>query len=52
MHLCNEVLERIDTLLGDEDDWVAVMATAACELHHSFGYFHWTGFYRVVKVRE
>ncbi|MBA2661287.1 MAG: GAF domain-containing protein [Bradymonadaceae bacterium] len=42
------VLERIEALLADEDDWTAAMATVACELHHGFGYFHWTGFYRVV----
>ena len=40
------VLARIDALLQDEPDWVAAMATVACELHHAFEYFHWTGFYR------
>ncbi len=25
------------------------MATVACELHHYFPHFHWTGFYRVVE---
>jgi len=25
------------------------MATVACELHHAFPYFDWTGFYRVVE---
>ncbi len=39
-------LQRIDALLEGEDDWVSAMATVACELHHSFAYFHWTGFYR------
>ena len=29
-----------------EADWVAAMATVACELHAAFAYFHWTGFYR------
>ena len=24
------------------------MATVACELHHAFPHFHWTGFYRAV----
>lgn len=28
-----------------EDDWVARMSTVACVLHHTFEYFHWTGFY-------
>lgn len=43
-----EVRQAIDSLLEDEDDWVSAMATVACELHHAFAYFHWTGFYRVV----
>lgn len=43
-----EVRAAIDSLLEHEDDWVSAMATVACELHHGFGYFHWTGFYRVV----
>jgi GAF domain-containing protein len=33
-------------LPAGEDDWVAAMATVACELHSAFSYFHWTGFYR------
>jgi L-methionine (R)-S-oxide reductase len=37
---------RIEGLLEDEDDWVSAMATVACELHHGFDHFHWTGFYR------
>ena len=43
-----EVYQRIDSLLEDENDWIAAMATVACELHNSFGHFHWTGFYRTV----
>ncbi len=43
-----EVRRAIDSLLEGEDDWVSAMATVACELHHAFDYFHWTGFYRVV----
>jgi L-methionine (R)-S-oxide reductase len=38
--------EDMVSILEDEPDWVAAMATAACELHHRFRYFHWTGFYR------
>ncbi len=41
-----EVRMRIEGLLEDEDDWVSAMATVACELHHGFDHFHWTGFYR------
>ena len=43
-----EVRAVIESLLEDEDDWVSAMATVACELHHAFDYFHWTGFYRVI----
>lgn len=43
------VFKRIDALLEDETDWIAAMATVACELHHAFDYFHWTGFYRAVS---
>jgi L-methionine (R)-S-oxide reductase len=42
------VTRRIESLLDGEDDWVCAMATVVCELHHSFDYFDWTGFYRVV----
>lgn len=42
------VRASIDALLEDEDDAVAAMSTVVCELHHAFGYFHWTGFYRTV----
>jgi len=41
--------ERITALIAGENDPIAVMATVACELHHSFDYFDWTGFYRVVS---
>ncbi|HET6566948.1 MAG TPA: GAF domain-containing protein [Rhodothermales bacterium] len=41
------VLGRIRGLLEGEDDWIAAMATVACELHQAFESFHWTGFYRV-----
>jgi L-methionine (R)-S-oxide reductase len=44
-----EVLKRIDALLEGEDDWIAAMVTVACELHHAFDHFHWTGFYRAVS---
>ena len=35
-------------LTAGEDDLVALMATGACEVHHSDDRFDWTGFYRVV----
>ncbi len=39
---------RIAALTEGETDSVALMATVACELHHSDERFDWTGFYRVV----
>lgn len=45
----SEVLKRLDALLEDEDDWIAAMATVACELHNAFDHYHWTGFYRAVS---
>ena len=39
---------RIRALCAGETDEVALMATVACELHHSDDRFDWTGFYRVV----
>ena len=33
-------------LLAGEDDFIAALATVACELHHAFSHFDWTGFYR------
>jgi len=40
------VRERLTALLEGEDDFIATQATVACELHHAFAYFDWTGFYR------
>ena len=39
---------RIRALTEGEEDTVALMATLACEIHHSDERFDWTGFYRVV----
>ena len=39
---------RIRALAEGETDPVALMATLACEIHHSDPRFDWTGFYRVV----
>ena len=41
------VISNLDSLLSAETDWVAAMATVACELHHCFDHYDWTGFYRV-----
>jgi len=43
-----ELRARLDALLDGEDDWIAAMATVACELHHAWDAWHWTGFYRAV----
>ena len=40
------VVASCRALFEEESDWIAAMATVACELHHAFEYFHWTGFYR------
>lgn len=39
--------QTIHSLTEAEDDTVALMATIACEVHHSDDRFDWTGFYRV-----
>lgn len=38
----------VAALTEGEEDAVALMATVACEVHHSDGRFDWTGFYRNV----
>ena len=42
----HEVRRALAELLRDEDDFIAAQATVACELHHAFDHFDWTGFYR------
>lgn len=37
----------IESLAEGESDEIALMATVACEVHHSDARFDWTGFYRV-----
>ena len=39
--------KTIAALTEGETDVVALMATVACEVHHSDDRFDWTGFYRV-----
>lgn len=43
-----DLSKRIASLTEGETDQVALMATVACEIHHSDNRFDWTGFYRVV----
>lgn len=40
---------RILALTDGEHDEIALMATIACEVHHSDDRFDWTGFYRVTQ---
>lgn len=42
-----DLAKRITALTAGETDEVALMATLACEIHHSDDRFDWTGFYRV-----
>ena len=41
--------KTIAALTEGETDRVALMATIACEVHHSDDRFDWTGFYRVTE---
>jgi GAF domain-containing protein len=42
-----DLAATIKALTEGETDMVALMATVACEVHHSDDRFDWTGFYRV-----
>ena len=42
-----DLTQSIGSLTHGETDIVALMATVACEVHHSDDRFDWTGFYRV-----
>lgn len=41
--------KTIAALTQHETDTIALMATVACEVHHSDDRFNWTGFYRVTE---
>lgn len=41
--------KTISALTEGETDQIALMATVACEVHHSDARFDWTGFYRVTE---
>lgn len=57
MHIGNDLMKAdyallsktIEALTEGETDQVALMATIACEVHHSDDRFDWTGFYRVTE---
>ncbi len=40
---------RIWHLIDESTDWIAALSTIVCELHTSFDYFDWTGFYRTIR---
>ncbi len=42
-----DLAKTLEALTEGETDTVALMATVACEVHHSDDRFDWTGFYRV-----
>jgi len=42
--------KTLAALTEGETDAIALMATMACELHHSDDRFDWTGFYRVAEL--
>ncbi|MEO8183972.1 MAG: GAF domain-containing protein [Deltaproteobacteria bacterium] len=43
-----ELREELALSLAGESDWIAILSTSASALHVAFGYFDWTGFYRVI----
>lgn len=45
----NTLAKTIASLTEGETDHVALMATIACEVHHSDDRFDWSGFYRVTQ---
>ncbi len=45
----DSLAKTIAALTEGETDEIALMATIACEVHHSDDRFDWTGFYRVTE---
>lgn len=41
--------QNIAAITAGETDTISLMATVACEVHHSDDRFDWTGFYRVTE---
>jgi len=44
----DSLFQTLDSLCEGETDQLALMATIACELYHTFEQFIWVGFYRNV----
>jgi len=45
----DDLSATVRSLTEGETDDIALMATVACEVHHSDDRFDWTGFYRVTE---
>lgn len=43
------LFKQLVSLTDGETDTIALMATTACEIHHSDDRFDWTGYYRVTE---
>jgi L-methionine (R)-S-oxide reductase len=43
-----ELRAELSLSLEGETDWIAILSSSASALHAAFGYFDWTGFYRVI----
>jgi L-methionine (R)-S-oxide reductase len=43
-----EVRQELSLSLEGENDWIVILSTSTSALHQAFGYFDWTGFYRVI----
>jgi L-methionine (R)-S-oxide reductase len=46
-----EVRASVVALLEGEDDLISGLSSVVSELHNAFGWFQWTGFYRVIGDR-
>ena len=47
-----EIAEQLASVMEDEEDLLACMASVVCLLHNAFPYYYWTGFYRRVAPDE
>lgn len=46
-----KVIPELESILNNQDNEIAIMATISCVLSQNLNYFFWTGFYRVVKEK-
>lgn len=47
--LYKKITSQINSVLENEDDEIARMATISCLLYHEIPYFFWAGFYRLTS---